>query len=59
MFFVIMLGYALSGPIWWVVKITGKIRQKAKEKINNKETDRYSICGFIPLIVKNYENYRR
>ena len=28
MFFVIMLGYALSGPIWWVVKFI----QKSKEK---------------------------
>jgi ABC-type Co2+ transport system permease subunit len=31
MFFVIMLGYALSGPIWWVVKIR-KNRQKARKR---------------------------
>jgi CDP-diacylglycerol--serine O-phosphatidyltransferase len=31
MFFVLMLGYALSGPIWWVVKVI----RKPKEKKNN------------------------
>jgi CDP-diacylglycerol--serine O-phosphatidyltransferase len=31
MFFVLMLGYALSGPIWLVVKII----RKSKEKKNN------------------------
>jgi CDP-diacylglycerol--serine O-phosphatidyltransferase len=36
MFFVIMLGYALSGPIWWLVKISWKERQKAKEEKNNQ-----------------------
>jgi hypothetical protein len=32
MFFVMMLGYALSGPIWWLVKISRQERQKAKEE---------------------------
>ena len=32
--FVIMVGYAISGPIWWVVKFGQKITQKAKEKKN-------------------------
>jgi CDP-diacylglycerol--serine O-phosphatidyltransferase len=31
MFFVIILGYTISGPVWWVVKFF----QKAKEKKNN------------------------
>jgi len=26
----LMLGYALSGPIWWLVKISLQERQKAK-----------------------------
>ena len=30
--FVIMLGYAISGPVWWVVKFGQKITEKAKEK---------------------------
>ena len=32
MFFVLMLGYALSGPIWWLVKISLRERQKVKEE---------------------------
>ena len=32
--FVIMVGYAISGPVWWVVKFGQKITQKAKEKKN-------------------------
>jgi CDP-diacylglycerol--serine O-phosphatidyltransferase len=28
MFFVLMLGYALSGPIWWVVKFIKNIKEK-------------------------------
>ena len=31
MFFVIILGYTISGPIWWVIKFL----QKTKEKKNN------------------------
>ncbi len=31
MFFVIILGYTISGPIWWIIKFF----QKAKEKKNN------------------------
>lgn len=30
--FVIMLGYALSGPIWWIVKFSQQTRRKVKEK---------------------------
>jgi hypothetical protein len=29
-----MVGYAISGPIWWVVKFGQKLIQKAKEKKN-------------------------
>jgi CDP-diacylglycerol--serine O-phosphatidyltransferase len=36
MFFVLMLGYAISGPIWWLVKIIWQERQKAKEEKNNR-----------------------
>jgi CDP-diacylglycerol---serine O-phosphatidyltransferase len=32
MAFVIMLGYAISGPVWWVLKFGKKMTQKAKEK---------------------------
>jgi CDP-diacylglycerol--serine O-phosphatidyltransferase len=32
MAFVIMVGYAISGPIWWVVKFGRKITRKAEEK---------------------------
>jgi hypothetical protein len=35
MFFGLMLGYALSGPIWWLVKISLQERQKAKKDKNN------------------------
>lgn len=31
MFFVIFLGYALSGPVWWVIKFDRKTYQKAGE----------------------------
>jgi CDP-diacylglycerol--serine O-phosphatidyltransferase len=34
MAFVIMLGYAISGPVWWVVKFVQKITLRAKEKKN-------------------------
>jgi CDP-diacylglycerol--serine O-phosphatidyltransferase len=30
MFFVLILGYALSGPIWWVVKLVKKYEEKKK-----------------------------
>ena len=33
MFFVIILGYAISGPIWWVIKFDRQRYQAAKEKI--------------------------
>ena len=41
MAFVIMVGYATSGPIWWVVKFGQKITRKAKEKksIQHSEHD--------------------
>jgi hypothetical protein len=35
MFFVLMLGYALSGPIWWLVKIILQERKKTKKDKNN------------------------
>jgi len=34
MAFVIMVGYAISGPIWWVAKFGKKLASKAKEKKN-------------------------
>ena len=34
MAFVIMLGYAISGPIWWVAKLGNKLTAKGKEKKN-------------------------
>ena len=34
MAFVIMLGYAISGPIWWVAKLGNKLTSKGKEKKN-------------------------
>ena len=34
MFFVIMLGYAISGPVWWLIKMQAKISgSKEKEKL--------------------------
>lgn len=36
MFFVLMLGYALSGPIWWLVKISLQERKKIKKDKNNR-----------------------
>jgi CDP-diacylglycerol--serine O-phosphatidyltransferase len=36
MAFVIMLGYAISGPVWWVVKLGQKITSRAKEKKNRQ-----------------------
>jgi CDP-diacylglycerol--serine O-phosphatidyltransferase len=32
--FVVMVGYAISGPIWWVAKFAKKLTSKAKEKKN-------------------------
>jgi len=34
--FLAMLGYALSGPIWWLAKISRQTRRKAKEKKNSR-----------------------
>ncbi len=34
MAFIIMAGYAISGPVWWVMKLGYKIIQRAKEKKN-------------------------
>ena len=36
MAFVVMMGYAISGPVWWVAKFGKKITSKAKEKKNIK-----------------------
>ena len=33
--FVALLGYAISGPIWWLAKVSQKMRRKAKEKKNS------------------------
>ena len=33
--FVAMLGYAISGPIWWLAKFGQRTRRKAKEKKNS------------------------
>lgn len=35
MLFVITLGYAISGPIWWIIKVDKQKRQEAKDKKNN------------------------
>lgn len=35
MFFVIILGYAISGPIWWVIKADRRRHQVAKEKMDD------------------------
>jgi CDP-diacylglycerol--serine O-phosphatidyltransferase len=32
MFFVLMLGYALSGPIWWLAKISLQEHKKNQER---------------------------
>jgi CDP-diacylglycerol--serine O-phosphatidyltransferase len=36
MFFIITLSYAISGPVWWIIKIDRQKRQEAKEKNNVK-----------------------
>jgi CDP-diacylglycerol--serine O-phosphatidyltransferase len=35
MAFVVVLGYAISGPVWWGFKFSRQMAQKAKEKKNN------------------------
>jgi CDP-diacylglycerol---serine O-phosphatidyltransferase len=35
MAFVVVLGYAISGPVWWGYKFSRQIAQKAKEKKDN------------------------
>ena len=35
MFFVIMSGYAISGPVWWLIKVDRQRSQAAREKKNN------------------------
>jgi CDP-diacylglycerol---serine O-phosphatidyltransferase len=37
MAFVLFLGYAISGPIWWVIKFSRLLVQKAREKKKNKQ----------------------
>jgi CDP-diacylglycerol--serine O-phosphatidyltransferase len=39
MAFVVMVGYAVSGPIWWVMKFSRKINQQVKEKKNIEHSD--------------------
>jgi CDP-diacylglycerol---serine O-phosphatidyltransferase len=41
MAFVAMLGYAISGPIWWLVKFSRQMGQKAKEKKKNKQAQQF------------------
>jgi hypothetical protein len=35
MFFVIILGYAISGPVWWVIKYFQKAEEKKKNVPNS------------------------
>jgi CDP-diacylglycerol---serine O-phosphatidyltransferase len=42
MAFVVFLGYAISGPIWWVGKYCRQMGQKAKENKVNKQTQAIS-----------------
>jgi CDP-diacylglycerol---serine O-phosphatidyltransferase len=37
MAFVLFLGYAISGPIWWVIKFSRLLAQRAREKKKNKQ----------------------
>jgi CDP-diacylglycerol---serine O-phosphatidyltransferase len=37
MAFVVMLGYAISGPLWWLTKLVRKMIQEAREKKKNKQ----------------------
>ena len=37
MAFVVILGYVLSGPIWWVIKFSRLLAQKAREKKKHKQ----------------------
>ncbi|MGV8059611.1 MAG: CDP-diacylglycerol--serine O-phosphatidyltransferase [Smithellaceae bacterium] len=37
MAFVVTFGYAMSGPIWWVIKFSRLMAQKAREKKKNKQ----------------------
>lgn len=34
MAFVVMLGYAISGPVWWAARFAKKVSAKSKEKTN-------------------------
>jgi CDP-diacylglycerol--serine O-phosphatidyltransferase len=34
MIFIILVGYAISGPLWWLFKFIQKARQKGEEKNN-------------------------
>ena len=37
MAFVVMLGYAISGPVWWVAKFSRQMGQKVRENKKNKQ----------------------
>ena len=37
MAFIVFLGYAISGPIWWVIKYSRLLAQRAREKKKNKQ----------------------
>jgi CDP-diacylglycerol---serine O-phosphatidyltransferase len=35
--FVLMMGYVISGPIWWIIKFSRQLNQKARENKKNKQ----------------------
>jgi CDP-diacylglycerol---serine O-phosphatidyltransferase len=37
MAFVVTCGYTIHGPIWWIAKFGGQMRQKTREKKKNKQ----------------------
>ena len=39
MLFVIMLGYAISGPVWWIIKLIDKMMNRKKTGLDAKETN--------------------
>jgi CDP-diacylglycerol--serine O-phosphatidyltransferase len=37
MAFVVMLGYAISGPVWWAAKFSRQMGLKARENKKNRQ----------------------
>ncbi|PKN69485.1 MAG: CDP-diacylglycerol--serine O-phosphatidyltransferase [Deltaproteobacteria bacterium HGW-Deltaproteobacteria-10] len=37
MAFIVMLGYAISGPLWWATKFSRQMAQKSREKKKNRQ----------------------